>query len=259
MTGLQAEVTQLKAKLYEASKPQKIDPPLVTEAEIAQFKDFKILSKTEAAALMEDHAAAGLEYVEKLSEYMDFSSRMAEQKVKDAITKSQEAQAEAEAEKENESVYAEFERLIPNIMAEDREVSDDWANFAESKGFNEDLFPLLSPNTLITPAGKEPFRVGKNAVGLLKMIVELRKTPDKEALKKKIKGDLTKEIKAELGNKVVDELKSKKSKTPARPQIHDIPDAAKRTPQVAVLSDAAYLKLSEQDRQKYLMGTLHGE
>lgn len=255
ITGLQAEVTQLKAKLYEATKPQKVEPPLVTETEVTKFKDFKVLSKTEAAALMEDNTTAGLEYVEKLSDYMDYSSRLAKQQALDASTKSKEAQEEAEAAKVRESVYTEFERLIPNIMAEDRTVSNDWADFAESKGFNEDLFPLLSPDTIISPAGKEPFRVGKNAVGLLKMIMELRKAPSKDDLKKQIRTELTTELKAELGNKAVADIKSKKS---AKPQMQDIPDAAKSTPKLVVLSDKAYEKLSEQDKQRYLQGTLYG-
>lgn len=255
VTGLQAEVTQLKAKLYEATKPQKVEPPLVTETEVSKFKDFKVLSKDEAAALMEDNATAGLEYVEKLSEYMDYSSRLAKQQVLDASAKAKEAQEEAEAAKIRESVYTEFERLIPNIMAEDRTVSNDWADFAESKGFSEDLFPLLSPDTIISPAGKEPFKVGKNAVGLLKMIMELRKVPSKDDLKKQIRTELTTELKAELGNKAVADIKSKKA---AKPQMQDIPDAAKGTPKSVVLSDKAYEKLSEQDKQRYLMGTLHG-
>jgi hypothetical protein len=254
-SGLQAEVTQLKAKLYEATKPKKVEPPLVTETEVSKFKDFKVLSKAEAAALMEDNATAGLEYVEKLSEYMDYSSRLAKQQVLDASEKAKEAQEEAEAAKVRESVYTEFERLIPNIMAEDRTVSNDWADFAESKGFSEDLFPLLSPDTIISPAGKEPFRVGKNAVGLLKMIMELRKAPSKDDLKKQIRTELTKELKAELGNKAVADIKSKKA---VKPQMQDIPDAAKSTPKLVVLSDKAYEKLSEQDKQRYLMGTLYG-
>jgi len=257
VTGLQAEVTQLKAKLYEATKPQKVEPPLVTETEVSKFKDFKVLSKAEAAALMEDNATAGLEYVEKLSEYMDYSSRLAKQQVLDASSKAKEAQEEAEAAKVRESVYTEFERLIPNIMAEDRTVSNDWADFAESKGFNEELFPLLSPDTIISPAGQESFRVGKNAVGLLKMIMELRKeAPSKDDLKKQIRAELTAELKAELGNKAVADIKSKKAKVSTKPQMHDIPDAAKSTPKLAVLSDKAYEKLSEQDKQKYLQGTL---
>ena len=254
-SGLQAEVTQLKAKLYEATKPKKVEPPLVTETEVSKFKDFKVLSKAEAAALMEDNATAGLEYVEKLSEYMDYSSRLAKQQVLDASEKAKEAQEEAEAAKVRESVYTEFERLIPNIMAEDRTVSNDWADFAESKGFSEDLFPLLSPDTIISPVGKEPFRVGKNAVGLLKMIMELRKAPSKDDLKKQIRAELTTELKAELGNKAVADIKSKKA---AKPQMQDIPDAAKSTPKLVVLSDKAYEKLSEQDKQRYLMGTLYG-
>lgn len=139
-------------------------------------------------------------------------------------------------------------------MAEDRTVSNDWADFAESKGFSEDLFPLLSPDTIISPVGKEPFRVGKNAVGLLKMIMELR-SPNKDDLKKQIRTELTKELKAELGNKAVADIKSKKA---AKPQMQDIPDAAKSTPKLVVLSDKAYEKLSEQDKQRYLMGTLYG-
>ena len=255
VTGLQAEVTQLKAQLYEATKPQKAETPLVSETEVSKFKDFKVLSKDEAAALMEDNATAGLEYVAKLSEYMDYSSRLAKQQVIDASAKAKEAQEEAEAAKVRESVYTEFERLIPNIMAEDRTVSNDWADFAESKGFSEDLFPLLSPDTIISPAGKESFKVGKNAVGLLKMIMELRKAPNKDDLKKQIRTELTTELKAELGNKAVADIKSKKA---AKPQMQDIPDAAKSTPKLVVLSDKAYEKLSEQDKQRYLMGTLHG-
>jgi hypothetical protein len=255
VTGLQAEVTQLKSQLYEATKPQKVEPPLVTETEVSEFKDFKVLSKAEAAALMEDNVTAGLEYMEKLSEYMDYSSRLAKQQVIDASAKAKEAQEETEAAKVRESVYTEFERLIPNIMAEDRTVSNDWADFAESKGFSEDLFPLLSPDTIISPAGKESFKVGKNAVGLLKMIMELRKVPSKDDLKKQIRTELTTELKAELGNKAVADIKSKKA---AKPQMQDIPDAAKSTPKLVVLSDKAYEKLSEPDKQRYLMGTLHG-
>lgn len=258
ISRLQAEKTELKAKLYEATKPQKTEPPLVTETEVSKFKDFKVLSKAEAAALMEDNAIAGLEYVEKLSEYMDFSSRLAKQQALDASVKSKEAQEEAEAAKVRESVYTEFERLIPNILAEDRTVSNDWADFAESKGFNEELFPLLSPDTIISPAGKEPFKVGKNAIGLLKMIMELRKAPSKDDLKKQIRAELTAELKAELGDKAVADIKSKKVKAPAKPQMHDIPNASKSTPKLVVLSDAAYEKLSEQDKQRYLMGTLYG-
>lgn len=258
ISRLQAEKTELKAKLYEATKPQKIEPPLVTEAEVSKFKDFKVLSKAEAASLMEDNLIAGQEYVAKLSDYMDFSSRLAKQQALDAAVKSKEAQEEAEAAKVRESVYTEFERLIPNIMAEDRTVSNDWADFAESKGFNEDLFPLLSPDTIISPVGKEPFKVGKNAVGLLKMIMELRKAPSKEDLKKQIRAELTAELKAELGDKAVADIKSKKAKAPAKPQMHDIPNASKGTPKLVVLSDKAYEKLSEQDKQRYLMGTLYG-
>jgi hypothetical protein len=254
-SGLQAEVTQLKAKLYEATKPKKVEPPLVTETEVSKFKDFKVLSKAEAAALMEDNVTAGLEYVEKLHEYMDYSSRLAKQQVLDASAKAKEAQEEAELAKVVDYVSAECERLIPGIFAEDRTVSNDWADFAESKGFSEELFPLLSPTTLVSPVGKEPFRVGKNAVGLLKMIIELRKAPSKDDLKKQIRTELTKELKAELGNKAVADIKSKKA---AKPQMQDIPDAAKSTPKLVVLSDKAYEKLSEQDKQRYLMGTLYG-
>jgi hypothetical protein len=255
VTGLQAEVTQLKAKLYEATKPKKVEPPLVTETEVSKFKDFKVLSKAEAAALMEDNATAGLEYVEKLSDYMDYSSRLAKQQVLDASAKAKEAQEEAEIAKVVDDVCAECERLIPGIFADDRAVANDWAEFAESKGFSEELFPLLSPTTIVSPVGKEPFRIGKNVVGLLKMIMELRKAPSKDDLKKQIRTELTTELKAELGNKAVADIKSKKA---AKPQMQDIPDAAKSTPKLVVLSDKAYEKLSEQDKQRYLMGTLYG-
>ncbi len=258
ISRLQAEKTELKAKLYEATKPQKIEPSLVTETEVSKFKDFKVLSKAEAAALMEDNATAGLEYVEKLSEYMDFSSRLAKQQVLDAAVKSKEAQEEAELARVVDDVCAECERLIPGIFADDRVVANDWAEFAESKGFSEELFPLLSPTTLVSPVGKEPFRIGKNVVGLLKMIMELRKAPSKDDLKKQIRTELTTELKAELGDKAVADIKSKKAKAPAKPQMHDIPDAAKSTPKLVVLSDKAYEKLSEQDKQRYLMGTLYG-
>lgn len=258
ISRLQAEKTELKAKLYEATKPRKTEPPLVTEAEVSKFKDFKVLSKAEAAALMEDNLIAGQEYIEKLSDYMDFSSRLAKQQALDAAVKSKEAQEEAEMAKVVNDVCAECERLIPGIFADDRVVACDWGDFAESKGFSEELFPLLSPTTLISPVGKEPFRVGKNAVGLLKMIMELRKAPSTDALKKQIRAELTAELKAELGDKAVADIKSKKAKTPAKPQMHEIPDAAKGTPKLVVLSDAAYEKLSEQDKQRYLMGTLYG-
>ncbi|MEJ2200905.1 MAG: hypothetical protein P8X63_07815 [Desulfuromonadaceae bacterium] len=251
---LKQEISAIKAQKTEAAPDR-----LFTKAEAEKFEDFTVLSKAKLAEKFEDDPVGAAEYTEKLSEYYDFKNREAQQKVLDD-KKAQDQEAYEVALKEEYSAAEKaMEEALPGIFS-DEGVQKGIAEFAESIGFNENLFFLTSPVTqVIPPGGDTPVPLGTLAADVLKSLVSARskaeesKPVDTKALEKEIRVKVEKEIRAELEKEVLSKVKKRSKK--GYTSLDDIPTSgADKTHSGKVLTEGEFDRLSPAAQEEYLKG-----
>lgn len=256
---LKNEIAKLKVQQYESQDPKAKAEPLVSKAEVEEFKDFKPFTDAEFEEKFEEDAKAGLQYLQRLNRFHDFQRRQTETKL---TQKEQERELDAAAD-DLQKIYDTTESLMEDVLPgifDDEVVKTELTAFAEEIGFSEDLFYLTNPETrIILPGESRPLVLGEQAADILKVLVTTRK---KIASGKSDETDLTKltaDIEKKLRTSIEKELLAKFKKSgddKDYTSIDDIPTSDNENQfKGKVLSESEFNKLTSQQQDAYLAGT----
>lgn len=240
LASLQAENASLKA----APAPAPMDE--------SEFKDFKVLSKSEFNDLLDEDPAEAVRYQARLIEYKDFK------KSKEAAETAK-AQAQHELQNKVNEWTAKIAEIVPGIYDDNSEVGKKLAVFAEEHGFTDAAYleAMTDPRTMIIPHGQnQTFLMGPGAANFLKLLSTAHKKisdadPDKLRQKfideetPKIVERVTKELTAKLKGAKAVEFKS----------LSRVPGGGEQIDSVGPLTEEQWAKLNPEEREKLLRET----
>jgi len=254
--SLKSEINKLKVQVYETQKAPEVKP-LITEAEVNQFKDFKVLSDTELEELMDEDPSAGLKYTKSLTKFNDFTKRLQEQKTQELIAERENEQVSTRLQSIYDTAASQMEEAVPGIFDND-EVQQEFQEFAKSIGFTDDMFYLTNPETrVIFPGETEALVLGEQAASIIKMLANAKKLTSVSKTSEADIAKLTKEIEAKLRIDIEKELikKFKGDKKEKFTSISDVSTSEEDNKYAGrVLTDREFSKLSEAEQAEYLKG-----
>ena len=249
-------------QIYESKQTLKPTvKSLVSEGEIAEFKDFESLSENKLTELFEEDQADGVKYLQKINRHQDFLRRQAEQKLLDSDASRELDIAALELQRVYDGAADKMEKVAPGIF-DDSAVQEELVDFAETLGFHSDLFYLTNPETRIIPPGEtEAVVLGDHAASVLGVLVNARtrmaekSQADLSAEKSTLKAELEKSLRSTIEAEVLAKFKTQQqSRSDEYTSVDDIPTSRDDGFSGKVLTDAAYSKLSSADQERYLSG-----
>lgn len=215
--------------------------------------DFKELSESEYATLVDDSPAEALLYMRNLNKYQQTQYAKERETFESDRMKEQEAVIMADA-------TGQMEKLAPGIFDKDSTVHDDLVEFADTLGFSEDLFYLTHPGTqVILPGEAEPLFLGDQAASILGVLLNAKTQlgEKKTTVDPVVDADKLKELEASIRATVEKEL-LEKFKTDKDATFRSLQQISKSKDThdfgTDILSSAQFNKLTEADQEKYLSG-----
>lgn len=237
LTEAQARIAEMESLLNDigSRKPGEND----------DLKDFKVLSQEEVDELAEDDPAEAAKYLSRLNRF--HAKEMREKDI---------ARAQAEASRNKKALIddamREIQTAVPGIYDAQNDIGVKLTEFAEQNGLTKDVIRVISdPATVIIPAGSsQPIVLGRGAaqvVSLINKLYHATKSADPET----IRGHIEKEVR----EKVVAEF-TKKLKQGGRQVVSlgEAPSLTESDLQSVPLDEAAWEKMSEEDRRRALGG-----
>jgi hypothetical protein len=228
LSALQSQIAQIQQQMNAMYE----DSPDIESKEATEEvqDDFKELSQEELAELQEDDPRAAMEYLVKLNQRL---ASQVEQKLSAEVQKVQEEQQLAQYNAFVSDMESKMAEAVPGIFDENSTVQQELVEFAESVGFDESMFFLTNPTTIVTtPDGQQEY-LGEKAVSIMAML---------HNLKTKLAGVSQEQARKEASEyKDVSGLATSQSTKGA-------------TPKSGMLSEAEFAKLSPTEQERYLAG-----
>lgn len=244
---LRAEVARLNSEL-DAAKAG-------TQAKEDPFKDFKMLSDEEFDELLDDDPDDATRYQHKLVKYQLHRSK---------IRRQEHLQNDAEA-KDKEVIRQGYERAIaavPGVFDENSEAAGQLVETAVNHGIEESfLSAITNPSTRLTvqteDGKKVSFLAGHGAASVIDMLNRMRTSLAKtnpETLRSQIKTEMEAALRKEITAELMDKFRT------GQDGFRSLDEAPASGDQPAkfskVMNEAEYAKLSPEQQEQYLSGTL---
>lgn len=243
---------QIDAKVAPKVEPEKAPEP----------PTFDVLSDEDFKSLAEDEPTKALLYVTKLNAHNVELAKFEAAQTTAATEKANAAKQESQTAEEVNTIIATtettMEELVPGIFTEG-EVGDvarkEISDFAETLGFDEDMFYLTNPMTqIILPGEDQPLMLGEQAASILSVLVKAKTSikeaataVDETALEAKIRKEVEAELVAKFKKDGMEGFRSLTdvTKVDGEKNLGDVP---------AILTDEQYNLLSEKEQEAYLTG-----
>ena len=245
--ALEARLVALEAGEKSGEKPAGIKSNVP--------EGFKVLSPEEFKALAKDDPTEGLLYMQNLVAYQ---ADQVNSKVDTKLNAKDSESFQREYAQIVETTVAQMEEAVPGIFDKNSTAAADLATFAESIGFDKDMYYLTNPETkIILPGDSEPLLLGEQAASILRVLASAKAGMSKEiAVSEAQKAAILKEHGDALRTRIEAEVLAKIKSDPNNfRSLTSVPAAAGDTKfGSTILTTAELSKLTAEEQEAYLSG-----